>query len=155
LSDLWHKKEGEISLKKNDMEKSIKALENEKRILLERVMRAVDDNVIEAYEAKISELSDSVVVLKSSLVSFDLHRPNIGTAMDIVFDFLKDPFKQWEKGDIHTKKLVLRLVFEQNLAYNRKSGFETAFLSLPLRVFTLPVAQKSSVVLSVGIEPTS
>ncbi len=47
------------------------------------------------------------------------------------------------------------MIFEQNLAYNRKSGFETAFLSLPLRVFTLPEAVESHVVLPVGIEPTS
>lgn len=155
LSELWQKKEGEITMKKVDIEKRIKSLENEKKILLERVTRALDDNVIEAYEAKISEFSDNIAVLKSSLVSFDLHRPNIGTALDIVFDFLRDPLKQWENGNIHTKKLVLRLVFEQNLVYSRKNGFETAFLSLPLRVFTLPKAVKSSVVLSIGIEPIS
>ncbi len=39
------------------------------------------------------------------------------------------------------------------MAYNRKSGFETAHLSLPLRVFTLPEAQKSLVVEMGGIEP--
>ena len=37
-------------------------------------------------------------------------------------------------------------VFEQRLAYNRKSGFETAFLSLPLRVFSLPEAQNALLV---------
>ncbi len=123
--------------------------------MLERVIKAVDGNVIQAYESRISEISENIAVLKSSAGSLRQHRPDIGTALKIVFDFLQNPLKRWENGDIHTKKLVLRLVFEQNLAYNRKSGFGTAFLSLPLRVFTLPKAVKSSVVLSVGIEPTS
>jgi len=146
VSDLWMKKEGEILLKMNSIDKELRSLENEKRILLERITKALDENVIQAYEVKISEISDNMAVLKSSSESFSKHRPDIGTALGIVFDFLQNPLKRWKDGDIHTKKLVLRLVFEQNLEYNRKSGFGTAFLSLPLRVFTLPKAQKSSVV---------
>lgn len=53
-------------------------------------------------------------------MSYDKHTPNIETAIDIVFDFLKNPLQQWQNGDIHRKKLVLKLVFEQSLAYNKK-----------------------------------
>lgn len=91
-------------------------------------------------------LTEREMVLKESIMSFEKHKPNIETALDIVFDFIKNPLVQWQKGDIHRKRLILKLVFEQNLAYNRKSGFETAILSLPLRVFTLPEAQKTSLV---------
>ena len=56
-------------------------------------------------------------------MSVTKHKPNIETALDIVFDFVRNPLKQWVKGDIQRKKLVLKLVFEQKLTYNRKSGF--------------------------------
>ena len=87
-----------------------------------------------------------LTVLKNSIMSFQQHQPNIETALGIVFDFLENPLKRWENGDIRTKKLVLSLVFEQKLVYSRKSGFETAFLSLPLRVFTFPESQNELVV---------
>ena len=86
-------------------------------------------------------------------MSYAKHGPSIETALEIVFDFLKDPLIQWQKGNIHTKKLVLKLIFEQNLVYNKNSGFETAILSLPLRVFTLPEEQKMFLVGDRGVEP--
>ena len=134
-------------------EKEIAKVESEKAKFIKLIPRAMNEDVVSAYEEEISSLSKKSLVLKNSLMSFDKHRPNIETALDIVFDFLKDPLKQWQKGNIHTQKLVLRLVFEENLRYNRKSGFETAILSLPLRVFTLPEAQKGSLVEMPGIEP--
>ena len=155
LADIWMKKESEIIQRRKNIEAEVKSIGEEIEKLTQLILRAKDESVISMYEEKISSLSKKKLVLKSSAMSFDKHKPNIETALDIVFDFLKDPLKQWQKGNIHTKKLVLKLVFEQNLAYNRKSGFETAVLSLPLRVFTLPLAQKSSLVLSAGIEPAS
>src|SRR3989344_136489 len=90
---------------------------------------------------------------KNSVMSLGQHKPNVETALEIVFDFLKNPLAQWRKGDMQRKKLLLKLVFEERLAYNRKSGFETALLSLPLRIFCLPEAQKSRLVEMAGIEP--
>ena len=153
VADVWKKKELEKTSRIKVIERDIEKFEDEKEKFVRLVSKAVDENVIAAYELRIGDLMKKVTVLNNSLMSFNKHRPNIETALDIVFDFLKNPLLQWQKGDIHTRKLVLRLVFEQNLAYNKNSGFETAILSLPLRVFTLPEAQKSSLVEMGGIEP--
>ena len=153
IADIWEKKEAESFERRENIERDIKRIESEKEKFTQLILRAIDENVIATYEKRISSLANESVVLKKSLVSFDKHKPNIETALDIVFDFLKNPLKQWQKGDIHTKKLVLKLIFEQNLAYDRKNGFETAILSLPLRVFTLPEGQKSTLVRPLGIEP--
>jgi len=51
------------------------------------------------------------------------------------------------------KRLVLKLVFEKNIAYSKNSGFGTAILSLPLRVFETFDASKSLDVEMGGIEP--
>lgn len=146
VADVWNKKVLESVARRKAIENEIEKVESERGRFLQLVSRAVDENVIVTYEERIGELAERTLVLKDSLMSFDKHKPNIETALDIVFDFLKNPLVQWRKGDIHRKKLVLKLVFEQNLAYNKKSGFETAILSLPLRVFTLPEALKPSLV---------
>ncbi len=155
IVDLWSKKMATVNEQQGKVAKELGKIDTERARFIDLVGRATDERVVAAYEEKIGSLSEKENTLKGSLSEYEKHRPNIETAADIVIDFLKNPLEQWQKGNIYTKKLVLQLVFERNLAYNRKSGFETAFLSLPLRVFTLPVAQKSSVVLSVGIEPTS
>jgi DNA invertase Pin-like site-specific DNA recombinase len=154
VADVWKKKELENIGKKNNIEREIESIESEKEKFMQLISRATDENIISTYEVRIGTLMEKGVVLKNSLMSFDKHKPNVETALDIVFDFLKNPLEQWRKGDIHTKKLVLKLVFEQNLAYNKNSGFETAILSLPLRVFTLPEAQNASLVEMVRIELT-
>jgi site-specific DNA recombinase len=153
IADVWKKKIAENVSKRANVERAIVKVEADKEKFVQLVSRATNDSVVITYEKQISSLVEKGAVLKTSLMSMDKHQPNIETALDIVFDFLKNPLLQWQKGDIHTKKLVLRLVFEQNLTYNRKSGFETAILSLPLRVFTLPKAQKALLVEMAGIEP--
>ena len=153
VSDLWKKKELGVASRARRTEGEIRTLQDERNKLLERISRTTEDRMVAIYETRISELMEKELVLKNSVKSVNQHRPNIETALEIVFDFLRNPLKQWETGDIHRKKLVLKLVFEQKLTYNRKSGFETAILSLPLRVFTLPEAQKGSLVEMPGIEP--
>lgn len=142
VADVWRKKMADRVNQKALIEREIEKTESECSRLVQLAARATSEQVVATYEERMGELVDRGVVLKDSLMSLAQHGPSIETALDIVFDFLRNPSKQWQKGNIHTKKLVLKLVFEQNLRYNKNSGFETAILSLPLRVFTLPEAQK-------------
>jgi site-specific DNA recombinase len=153
VADLWKKKQKEILESRKKIEREVAECDLERSKLVKLASRAVDEGVVATYEERIGILVEKMTVLKKSLTSFDLHEPSIETALDIVFDFLKHPLKRWENDNIHTKRLVLRLVFEQKLAYNKNSGFETAILSLPLRVFTLCEPLKPSLVEMRGIEP--
>lgn len=153
VKDVWIQKEKGITAKKKRMSDELNSLGIERNRLLERLTKASDNNVVSVYENRLGEIAEKETVLKNSLMSFERHRPNIETALDIVFDFLRNPLDKWEKGDMAQKRLVLRLVFQGNLAYNKNSGFETAILSLPLRVFTLPLEQNACLVEMGGIEP--
>ncbi len=146
VAEVWKKKVSERVGRKIELAREIEKLEKERARFLQLVSRATDRSVVETYEQRIGALVEKELVLKDSPMSLAEHAPNIETALDIVFDFLKNPLEQWKKGNIHTKKLVLKLVFEENLAHDKNSGFETAILSLPLRVFTLPEAQKGVLV---------
>lgn len=153
IKDVWEKKEKGIVSRKRRMTNELADIESERNLWLQRLTKAKDDKVVTVYENRLGELAEKELVLKESVMSLEIHRPNIETALDIVFDFLKNPLEQWQKGDIHQKRLVLRLVFEEPLVYNRKSGFETANLSLPLRVFCLPEAQNTRLVEVKGLNP--
>ncbi len=82
-------------------------------------------------------------------------RPEFGTALDITFNFLKNPYLYWIKDDLTSKHLVLKLVFSERLIYSRENGFGTAHLALPLRVFELTEHGGSVNVEMGGIEPPS
>ncbi len=155
FAEVWRKKIADRGNQKVRIEREIEQVESERSRLVQLAARATNEQVIGTYEERMGALVEKSVVLKDSLMSLAEHGPSIETALDIVFDFLKNPRKQWKEGNIHTKKLVLKLVFEANLAYSKNSGFETAILSLPLRVFTLPEAQKPLLVEVQGVEPWS
>lgn len=155
VHDIWAKKEKEMSDKRKLREGELREIVGAKEKLMQRLEKAENEHVIQSYEKRLGELTEKEAVLTQSITPSNASSASIETALDIVFEFLNSPLKRWENGDMQTKRLVLRLVFEERLAYNKNSGFETAILSLPLRVFTLPEAQKSSVVEVVGIEPTS
>lgn len=146
IKDLWAKKQKEMKSERSKKITELGSMVEERNRLIDRITKTGDSSVIALYEDRLKEIAEREMVLKSSIKSEGDQPPNIGTAIEIVFDFLKNPLVQWQKGDIHRKKLVLNLVFEENLAYNKNSGFETATLSLPLRVFALPKAQNACLV---------
>ena len=53
------------------------------------------------------------------------------TALNRSFSYIKNPLQKWKKGDLKERQLVLRIVFEDALIYDKETGFETAKLSLP------------------------
>ena len=146
LFDVWKKRLESMEGQKNRIKTDIKRLETEREVFLQRVTRSSDERLILVYESKIAEFSDNIEKLNNLLFSIQKNSPNIETALDIVFDFLKNPLSEWKKGDMRTKKLILQLIFEGPIVYSRKNGFETVNLSLPLRLFTLSEVQNSRVV---------
>ncbi len=155
FKDLWDKKQKEWNQEQNTLSRQLQDLLRQKERLIDLVTKAEAVSLVRAYEERISNLNKEEMVLRESIGSFEESGHDIETALDIVFSFLENPLEQWTKGDVHSKKLVLRLVFQERLAYNRKSGFETAVLSLPLRVFSLSEASNSSLVDHAGLEPAT
>jgi len=153
VADIWKKKEVVITKRLQEQESILRKLQSEKDSLLRRINLTLNEDVIRAYEDRLSEVIQKEAVQRSLVMSSKTDSPCIETALEIVFDFLKNPLVEWKKGDIGTQKLLLKLVFEEKLAYNKNSGFETAILSLPLRVFTLPEEQNACLVEMGGIEP--
>ena len=48
---------------------------------------------------------------------------------------IKNPLNYWQNGDLEKRRLLLKMVFSQKVPYSKISGFETANLWLPIRVF--------------------
>jgi len=111
------------------------------------VMRALEQD-IEELEARKLQLGEKVEKTKDRTYDFE-------DALNRVFGFLKNPLKMWKDGDLQQKRLVLRMVFEEPLVYERGIGFCTATFTLPVAVSCVPELDKDWLVEMPGIEPGS
>ncbi len=147
---------GLISIDKTDSKRAIFIFDDfEDRENLLAAFWSKQATVEGTYEKRIEELTNQKLLLEEKIgkpiqcggVSFE-------TALDEVFGYIKNPCEMWANGIFEDKRLVLRMVFTEHLVYNRKTGFETASFSLPIRIFQHFATDKSRRVEMEGIEPS-
>ena len=111
--------------------RQIKIIEKEVDALLTRLVATSNPTVIRAYEGKISELERQ----KSALQDQIAHRkaPKSGTLeekLEPALQFLANPWKLWESGQITLQRMVLKLAFTDRISYHRIEGARTANIAL-------------------------
>ncbi len=124
-------------------------------LLSVRASKAASEVVAQKYEEQIESLLNEDLLVNEKIRSQTVTDKDFGTALDEVFGFIKSPYSYWVLDDIDSKRLALRLVFTEQIAYSSENGFGTPELSLPLRVFERIGSTNSQDVEMVGIEPTS
>lgn len=154
--DIWNERTANSRQSQTEREKEIENTDNDIKIYIERIGKATNEAVLAAYEEKVEELTNKKLLLEEHKGKQNLYGGvNFETALKEVLGYIKSPYEIWSNGIFEDKRLVLRMVFDENLVYNRKSGFETAFLSLPVMVFQHSSTEKSRLVEVSGIEPES
>lgn len=101
--------------------------------LLSRIMQASSDAVIGTYEAKITELEKSKVLLTENLVETQSKPKRYEQYLELSLKFLSSPWKIWESGDTNLRRIVLRLGFSGGFSYYRIEGPRTPQIALPFK----------------------
>jgi len=153
--DLWDKRMVWLAEHERKIENKREELLKDIELLVGRIKRTESERVRDIYEKQIDDLAQKERELASKNLVFNRKRGDFRTPLQMVFKYLKDPYIQWESGNLDEKRMVMQLVFEGVLHYDREVGFRTANLSLPLRVFEHFVTSKSQGVEMAGIEPAS
>jgi len=151
----WEDRVSINNQRKDELVKELGSIEEQVSALSIRAAQAKSEQLANAYENEIEKLHNKKLLLQERIGSSVkvISKKSFETALNQVFDILKDPYTAWSKGDFGFKKVVLKVVFAAPVVYNKNSGFETAILSLPLRVFELFTTSKSQGVEMLGIEP--
>jgi len=143
---------------KKDVEKEIllevREIEKQKEKFLERIEKATNDSIIETYESKIETLLIKEKTLNINLGKYK-QSGDFGTALSCVLDYVKNPLKQWEEGDLVQKRIVVQMVFDGPAEYDGFLGFGTENLAPIYSVFETISDSKSQQVEMAGIEPAS
>jgi site-specific DNA recombinase len=155
LLDVWNERITGVDNIKRDYEKNLDEVRAKIRMFLDRLSQTKNESLIRTYEKEIEKLTNEEQILENQSMVMRGSKPDFRTALDITFNFLKNPYVYWAKDDLKSKHLVLKLVFSERLTYQRGAGFRTANLSLPLRVFELSDTTNSCDVDRTGLEPAT
>ena len=122
LLDLWKGRKLDVETMRKQRQKKLDAIRKEIEEYSEAIKRCHNPTVIETIEGKIDELEAKKVRLGGRIEKPKKHDYDFQTSLDLVFDFLKDPSLMWKTGDLSQRRLVLRLVFTEALAYDLKTS---------------------------------
>ena len=146
---LAHTKHAETVLKQ-DVKKTDKQIDQ----LLERIIETDNATLISAYEAKIAKLEKSKLILQEKCTKSDVPAGRFDELFELSMRFLSNPWKLWDSGQIHLRRIVLRLAFAERMAYRRNEGFRTPQVSEPFR-FLAKYGEKKDMVHPARFELTT
>ncbi len=152
--DLWGRRVGDLANNQLRLEKKLAETRGQIDVLLGRIVKAVDDKIVSAYEQQIGKYQTESEILQERLKALGVSAVSFETALEVVVGFLKNPLVIWENEDINAKRLVMRLVFAEKLAFHPELGFETAQKSLLVGLFEQICANETQDVEVEGIEPS-
>ncbi|MEP5728573.1 MAG: hypothetical protein ABJL67_04280 [Sulfitobacter sp.] len=105
------------------MEKQIDAL-------LSRIMSASSEAVIGAYEKKLADLEADRARFEDMMLHHRAPDGSFEEKLERLLTFLSSTWKLWENGHVSLRRVVLKLVFADRIAYHRKQVLEHPKLPL-------------------------
>ena len=114
----------------------ISSIENDKKRLLDTILKTASDEVRAMCETCIDELSAEKSSLEESLNKPEKEPMPLAQALDYVMEFITSPREIWAAGDYYQKQGVLNLCFSSQISYDKKNKFGTPELSPIFAILT-------------------
>jgi len=149
----WQKTLNNIQALKEGILREMQSYRDSIKSMAQQIPKTRSEYVIKALQDEIDSLAQKEKESMGKLHDISHTDLNFGTALDLIFEVLKNPCAEWQKGDLDHRRLLLGMVFEGNIPYDRKNGFGTAILQLPSKVFCQNSDTNSLDVEMGGIEP--
>ncbi len=103
--------------------------------LLDRIVDANSASVVTAYEKRLAKLEKQRLILEEKQAIAGKPKGAFEDVFELALRFFSNPHKLWESGRFECQKLVLKLAFNDTLAYCRNEGFRTPQVAVPFRFF--------------------
>lgn len=114
----------------------IKQLEKQIEAILTRIMATSNEKIIQTYENKIGELDKEKLLITEKLQNQVEPKGSFEEKLEPVLQFLANPWKLWENGNIHLRRTVLKLAFMTHIQYDRFEGPRTPQIALPFKALS-------------------
>jgi hypothetical protein len=104
--------------------------------LLERIVETDNPSVNSAYEKKIADLETRKLLIAEKLQNWSKPQYAFDKLFQRAMELLSSPWNLWQNGQLHDRRLVLRLAFAAPAPYRRGEGFSNVKTSLPFNVLS-------------------
>lgn len=129
----WDQRQAQAKEIAQSAQSQLKQLEKQIENFLNRIIAASNQTVITTYEGKISQLEKEKRLIAEKVQSRTKPQSTMQEKLEPVLQFLTNPWKLWENGNIHLRRTVLKLAFIDRIQYDRFEGARTPQLSLPFK----------------------
>jgi hypothetical protein len=111
----------------------IKKIEKHIDQYFERIVDAINDSVVSAYEKRIAKLEREKMLAEEEIAKSGKTQHTFEELSEHAMRFLSSPWDIWRKSDLALRKTVLRLAFLEPLPYSQETGLRTPNLALPFK----------------------
>ena len=146
-------KQGKVSLKA--LKQQISDVEAKIERMVTRCMETTNQTLLRPYEERITDYEMEKVKQSEQLEKTRRPASTFERTFRTALAFFVNPLILWEKGAFEHKRMVLKTMFADRLAYDREKGFGTANLSLPFKLLQDIQSQECKMVGRAGLEPAT
>ncbi len=133
FKELWDSSKASAQQAAGEARRELEAVEGKIGQLLERIVEASSDALVDAYETQIEKLAARKALLSEKAAANGSPRKPFEESFRTAFNFLANPRVLWDSGRADLRKTLLRLTFTGRVAYDRLKGFRTPETTLPFK----------------------
>jgi len=134
---------------RRDILKLDKQIEN----MMDKIADAESNTAVTAYGRRIARLEKDKLLKTEKLETGTAPQRPFDEMFELALQFLSNPWKLWASDRLEDKRTVLKLAFDDRLAYCRNEGFRTPQASVPF-TFLGNLEQKCNMAETKGFEPS-
>ena len=153
LSDEWQKRSVAAKTRQSTLKVELTKLEKSIDQLMDRIVASDNPKLISAYEFRIEKLEEEKALMSEKVEKTVTPITTFEGTFRTACEFLTNPWKLWTSELLEHKRMLLRMVFPERIAYDRKTGFRTASIAQPLKLFGTFDGSRCGVVGPEGLEP--
>ncbi len=155
LQDIWEHQFKRATSIADSATKQLKDLENQIGQLIDKIVDVSNPRVMQRIEDRIEELEKKKMIVTEKTEQKPQPVKSFEETLRTALTFLSNPQKIWASDNIEDKRLVLRLMFGDRLAYCRDLGLRTPILTLPFKMLGTNFSAKGGLARPTGFEPVT
>lgn len=122
---------------KKSLKRDVTKIERQIETVMDRLFSANSETVMRRYEDKVEALEHEKARYQDKIAQIQAPNPNSREEkLEPALQFITNPWKLWESGNITLRRLVLKLAFADRLEYDRKTGPRAANFAFPFKALT-------------------
>lgn len=136
FNDLWGNMLTNVDADRAALRDEGLRLQHQITLVVERIVSAKSDSVINAYEQKIQLLETEKAIVDEKIAKCGRALPDFDETYRTALAFVGDPKILWNSNKLEDKRAVLKLAFTERLRYSREHGYRTAKIAKPFHLFS-------------------